>query len=420
MLKLLAYSALAMTVSLSVTRPRIGPRWRIGPAQAATASVALLFAAGIVHPSDLLSAAQTLWRPFVTIVSIMITTAAAQRLGVLTRLGEMVFARPDISLTRLFTAVFFLSVLTSSVLNNDASVLLLTPLVLSLVQRRYPSEPRLYLPFAFAVFAAVGVAPLVVSNPMNMIVASHAELNFNEYAVRMLPIAAVGWVIAYAVLRAVFATELGLKPAVTTPLHSGARLEPTQRVMLVLLVAVVGSYSLVASIDGTAIWMVSVAGAALAIALAWSSGRTGPVDLVVRGVAWNIIVFLLAVFILAIGLRNVGFVDYLASIYDGASIGLIGVTAAAGSAALNNHPMAIINLLALEATPDSGSQEILAVLIGGDLGPRLLPIGSLAGLLWLEACRRQHVDVSLGQFVKVGFLVTIPTLFASLLILQLW
>ena len=420
MLKLLAYSAFAMTVSLSITRPRIGPRWRIGPAQAATASVALLFAARIVQPSDLLSAAQTLWRPFVTIVSIMITTAAAHRLGVLTRLGEMVFSRPETSLVRLFTSVFFLAVLTSSVLNNDAAVLLLTPLVLSLVQRRYPGEPRLYLPFAFAVFAAVGVAPLVVSNPMNMIVASHANLNFNEYAVRMLPIAAVGWVITYVVLRAVFAKELGLKPAVTTPPRSSGRLEAAQRVMLVLLVAVVGSYPLVASIDGTAIWMVSGAGAVLAVALVWRSGRANPVDLVVRGVAWNIIVFLLAVFILAIGLRNVGFVDHLASIYDGAGIGLIGATAAVGSAALNNHPMAIINLLALETTPDSGVQEILAVLIGGDLGPRLLPIGSLAGLLWLEACRRQQVEVSLGQFVKVGLLVTIPTLSASLLILELW
>lgn len=409
-----------MTVSLSVARPRISPRWQIGPAQAATASVALLFAARIVQPSDLLAAAHTLWRPFFTIISIMITTAAAQRLGVLTRLGEMVFSGLNTSLPRLFTSVFLLAVFTSSVLNNDASVLLLTPLVLSLVQCRYPSEPRLCIPFAFAVFTAVGVAPLVVSNPMNMIVASHAELNFNEYAARMLPIAAVGWVIAYVILRVVFAKELELKPAVATPPPSCARLEPAQRVMLILLVAVVGSYPLVASIDGTAIWMVSAVGAALAVALAWGSGRTDPVDLVVRGVAWNVIVFLLAVFVLAIGLRNVGFVDYLASIYDGAGVGIIGATAAAGSAVLNNHPMAIINLLALEATPDSGSQEILAVLIGGDLGPRLLPIGSLAGLLWLEACRRQHVDVSLGQFVKVGFLVTIPTLFASLLILELW
>ncbi len=98
MLKLLAYSAFAMTVSLSVARPRIGPRWRIDP----------------------------------------------------------------------------------------------------------------YLPFTFAVFAAVGVAPLVVSIPLNKFVASHAELNFNEYAARMLPIAAVGWVVAYAVLRTV---ARGLPPA---------------------------------------------------------------------------------------------------------------------------------------------------------------------------------------------------------------
>jgi len=420
MLTLLAYSAFAMTVSLSITRPRIGPRWQIGPAQAATAGVALLFAAGIVHVPDLLSAAHTLWRPFVTIVSIMITTAAAHRLGLLMRLGEMVFSRSDTSVSRLFSSVFFLAVLTSSLLNNDASVLLLTPLVLSLVRRRYPSEPRLYLPFAFAVFTAVGVAPFVVSNPMNMIVAAHARLNFNEYAARMLPIAVVGWLIAYAILRVIFAKELGLRPAMATVSRSGAGLEPAQRLMLALLVLVVGSYPIVASIDGGAIWMVSATGAVLAVALARLSCRAELVDLLGRGVSWNILVFLLAVFILAIGLRNVGFVDSLASIYEGASLAVVGATAAAGSAVLNNHPMAIINLLALEATPGSGPQEILAVLIGGDLGPRLLPIGSLAGLLWLEACRRQRVDVSLGQFVKIGFLVTMPTLAASLLFLQLW
>ena len=205
-----------------------------------------------------------------------------------------------------------------------------------------------------------------------------------------------------------------------TPSRSGAGLGPAQRLMLVLLVLVVGSYPIVASVDGGAIWMVSATGAVLAVALARLSCRADLVDLLARGVSWNILVFLLAVFILAIGLRNVGFVDSLASIYEGASIGLVGATAAAGSAVLNNHPMAIINLLALEATPGSGQEEILAVLIGGDLGPRLLPIGSLAGLLWLDACRRQRVDVSLSQFVRVGCLVTIPTLAASLSILQLW
>ena len=111
--------------------------------------------------------------------------------------------------------------------------------------------------------------------------------------------------------------------------------------------------------------------------------------------------------------------EYLSSLYTDAGIGLVGTTAALGSAVLNNHPMAIINMLALEATPNTGHREILAVLVGGDLGPRLLPVGSLAGLLWLESCRRLGVEISLRQFVRVGFVVTIPTLAVSLLILSL-
>ncbi|MCH7823710.1 MAG: hypothetical protein IH849_02825 [Acidobacteria bacterium] len=420
MLKILAYSAFALTVSLSVTRPRLGRGWQIGPAQAATGSVLLLLVGGVVDVTDIASAAGTLWRPFITIVSIMITTAAAHRLGVLSRVGEMIFSRADSSVTSLFSAVFFLSVLTSSVLNNDAAVLLLTPLVLALVDDRYPDEPRLRMPFAFAVFTAVGVAPFVVSNPMNMIVASRANLNFNEYAARMLPIAIIGWLIAFVILRVLFASQLKVSSPGARRDRSPTGLDATQRWMLVLLLAVVGSYPIVASIDGDAIWMVSAAGAVLAVLLASRLGGVKAGELLVRGVAWPILAFLLAVFVLGIGLRNVGFVDQLAAVYQNASLLVIGTTAALGSAALNNHPMAIINLLALESTPGAGQREILAVLVGGDLGPRLLPIGSLAGLLWLDACRRHRVEISLSQFVKVGILVTVPTLAASLLILQLW
>jgi arsenical pump membrane protein len=54
-----------------------------------------------------------------------------------------------------------------------------------------------------------------------------------------------------------------------------------------------------------------------------------------------------------------------------------------------------------------------AVLIGVDLGPNLSITGSLATLLWLVALRRENIDVSAWQFLKLGAVVmTIPLVLA--------
>ena len=131
-------------------------------------------------------------------------------------------------------------------------------------------------------------------------------------------------------------------------------------------------------------------------------------------------IFLPAVFVLSIGLRNVGLVDLLTAWYRDAGVWVIGGTAAIGSAALNNHPMALVNMLALEARRSEGSHQFLAALVGGDLGPRLLPTGSLAGLLWFECCRQLGVHISAGRFVAIGAFLTLPTLVVSLAMLALF
>ena len=94
------------------------------------------------------------------------------------------------------------------------------------------------------------------------------------------------------------------------------------------------------------------------------------------------------------------------------------MVSASGSALLNNHPMTILNLLTLQA---GSAQDLhyLVVLAGGDLGPRLLPSGSLAGLLWLAACRMQGVQVRLRWFIVTGAITLVPALLASVGLLLL-
>lgn len=412
----IAYGTMIVTLGLVLSRPRI-VGFHVGPAGAGMLAVVVLMATGVVAPANLADGFDALWRPSLTIFSLMLTTNVAQRLGLLDELAGRSEPRPGQDVAKVFRSVFVLSAATSAVLNNDAAVLLLTPLIVALVRGAYPDRPDLVVPFAFAVFSAAGVAPLVISNPMNLVVAEYAGIGFNEYAARMIPIALAGWVTAYVILRAVFQRQLRAAGPVLMARAPRPGLSRAGKQFLALLAVTLGCYPAL-SYAGGPIWLVALASATLAVLLSWAYRLASPLQLA-AAVSWDILVFLFCAFIVVLGLRNVGLVDQIADLYGSAGgpawqVGLIGVSSALGSALLNNHPMAIVNALAISQMPGGTQQHILAALIGGDLGPRLLPMGSLAGLLWLDSLRRQGVQIGLFQFMFVGALVTIPTLVISL------
>src|SRR3954447_8971624 len=207
-----AVSALAMTVSLTLRRPKLPSGIQIGPALAAGLGV-LVLVAGRGPPSpDAREAFDILWRPFLALASIMIMTGVAARVGAMDQLARRGVPRGGASAKRLFGLVFLLSLGTAAVLNNDAAILLLTPVVVLLVRRLYPDSPSLVLPFAFAVFMAAGVAPFVTSNPMNTVVAGAADIDFNTYASRMLPVALAGSIVTFLPRRGLGASELPAAP----------------------------------------------------------------------------------------------------------------------------------------------------------------------------------------------------------------
>ena len=416
--KLLAVSSVAVTVGLAISRPRLGRGFHVGPALAAAVGVAMMLASGFIAGRDLISTAEILWRPFATIASIMILAAAAQHLGVLDRLAAATYPLARNSTHRLFALVFSLSAVTAAVLNNDSAILLLTPLIVLLVRAVYPPGSPVVVPFVFAVFMAAGVAPLVVSNPMNMIVAEYAGIGFNEYALRMLPISIAGWIVSYLVLRAVFSRQLAEAEAIQEPVIAPPTWDRNQWLIVALSAAVVGSYPVVAYVGGP-IWAVAATGAALAVAICAQATALDAVRMLRGGVSWETLGFLLGIFVLAIGLRNAGVIDWLADIYRSAGTVAIGTISAVGSAVINNHSMGLINVIAIEKAHGTAETSVLAALIGGDLGPRLLPVGSLAGLLWYASLHKLEIDVSVRQFVAVGVAVTVPSLAVSLLLLRL-
>lgn len=413
----IAFGGLGLTLVLVLTRPRVRGV-PLGPALGALPAVVLLLATGVLHAGDVARAAGVLWRPLVTVASIMATTSVAHHLGLFDRVARAIEIRSRGAVIHAFRTVWIIGATTAAVFNNDAAILLLTPIVVPLVQRLYPRRQYLAVPFAFAVFLSAGVAPLCTSNPMNLVVAEHAGIGFNAYALRMVPVALIGSVVSYAMARLLFHRDLVDRiPARGPELGSLAPMEETPSRVLWVVAGVFLAYPVLSYVDAP-VWIAALGGAVLVVMLALHGRRITPVH-VVRGVAWDVLAFLFLVFLTAVGLENVGIVRVLASVYalgQGHPLGeiaLVGVVSAGGSAIINNHPMAAMNALAVASLPGDATWRTLAALVGGDLGPRLLPMGSLAGLLWVDMTRKLDVDVRPGRFVVLGLVVTVPTLAAS-------
>ena len=155
----------------------------------------------------------------------------------------------------------------------------------------------------------------------------------------------------------------------------------------------------------------------------------GPVRDVVRGIGWDVIVFVIGIFLVASGLREAGFTDLLGSLILTAnsvsgSIGTLvtGLAASFSSAVMNNHPVAGVSAIAIGDLPLSEGHAralALAALIGGDLGPKMLPIGSLAALMWFRILRTNGVDIPYWQYIRIGVPITLAAVVVSILVLNL-
>ncbi len=417
-----AFGALTMTLALVVGRPRVRGV-PVSPLVGAIPGVVAMLAFGVLSPSDLVRGATMLWRPLLTIACIMSTTSVAHRLGIFDRASRAIEIRTRGPVSRAFTATYVICATTATLFNNDAAILLLTPVIVPVVRRMYPKRPYLVLPFAFAIFTSAGVAPLSTSNPMNLVVAEQAHIAFNGYALRMIPVALVGTVVSYLMLRLAYRKELDDSvPAGGAELGSLQPLEPTSYGVLGIVALVFLSYPLLSYFDGP-VWVAATGGALFTAALGLRSSEVTLTTLR-TGVAWEILGFLYLIFVTALGLENVGIARWLAEVYGApsslpGSLAAIAGTSALGSAIMNNHPMAALNALVMRTLPGDVTWQTLAALVGGDLGPRLLPMGSLAGLLWLDMAARLGATVRTRDFVRVGVMTSLPALAASLAVLWL-
>lgn len=304
-----------------------------------------------------------------------------------------------------FRRVFVLAAVTTAILSLDATVVLLTPVIVAtIVRRRLAARPQIY---ACGHLANSASLLMPVSNLTNLLAFAATGLSFLSFTALM----ALPWLVAvaveYAVLRRIFAADLtGQAAQVLTEPH------PTPWWALAVVALTVAGFAVGSPIGLAPVW--PAAAGAMVLALRRLVRRTSSVNDIIESANLPFALFIFGLAVLVRGVAESGLSDLLSAILPtGDSLGAL--LAVAGVAAVlanlvNNLPatLALLPVATLIGTP-----AILAVLIGVNVGANLTYVGSLANLLWRRVLAPSGDAPSATSFTAIGLLTVPLTLIAA-------
>ncbi len=429
-----AVAVFVATLFLMIKRPH---GLRLGYAAGIGAAASLLL--GTVSLGQAAQSFLIIWDAALAFLGIVALSVTLDAMGFFRWAALRVVKLAGGSGLRLYFYVALLTAAVSILFANDSAVLILIPIVLEIVTcLNIDSKGKLAYLFSAGLIADTAGMPLITSNPINILSADFFKYTFIDHLIFMGPVAAAtiasSLLLVYLFFRKRIPKIYDVEAADTLTKGKPVISSTLLRISVATLVAIDVGYILT-SLSRVPVSLVICSGAVFLVVVYWftlkhnssvNGERKGLTGLA-RDINWDILLFMLSIFIVVQGLETAGITNLLASALETTSKfpSVLGVFAPSmvitiGASFMNNWPMTILGLLSIKQAAVTGTaltRLIFSNVIGNNLGPHFFPLGSLAILMWMETMRRKGINLSLKEYLKVGAVLSIVEVAVASLVL---
>jgi Na+/H+ antiporter NhaD/arsenite permease-like protein len=360
------------------------------------------------------------------LAGMMVLAAGLRRTGFFEWIAALAIHQSGGRPFRLLLVLALLTAILAAFLDNVTTVVLLTPVTLS-IARTLRVSPIPYL--VSQVFASnIGGTATLIGDPPNILIGSAAGLNFVDFLVNLTPVVVVILVTFLALAwvlwgRGIEDDEDRLDKLATVDPSTAITDRPLMiRALIVLGLTIVGF--LVHSALGLEAATIALLGATILMIV----GRLDPHE-TLREIEWNTLFFFVGLFMLVEAVVHVGIVggvaERLADVVAGrnelATLGTLWFSALA-SAVVDNIPFtatAIPIIDRLAASGLHGEPLWWALALGACLGGNLTIVGASANIVVANLAARDGHAISFGLFLRYGAAVVAMSLGISTVYLWL-
>jgi Na+/H+ antiporter NhaD/arsenite permease-like protein len=322
-----------------------------------------------------------------------------------------------------FRLLVLLSILTaalSALLDNVTTVVLLTPVTLS-IARTMRVSPFPYL-ISQILASNIGGTATLIGDPPNILIGSAAGLDFGAFIFNLGPVVLVTFGAFLVIMRIAFK---GSMEDDADRLDILAGVDPATAIKdrpLLIRALVVLTLTIVGFLAHSALGLEAATVALLGATILMIVGPLDPHE-ALRDIEWSTLFFFVGLFILVEAIVHVGIVggiadalaDATAGRSDLATVGILWFSALA-SAIVDNIPYTATAIPVVERLVESGQEPASlwwSLALGACLGGNLTIVGASANIVVANLAARDGHPITFMQFLKYGSVVVLASLVIS-------